>query len=185
MIYTCLPADNRTGWGVCGAYVNGQLGRLRLIALIPPHCPPGRVDGPFLCAMFPHSHEPGLGHIRGTRNCGYTFFERNFEAMRNIDNAWRYWDWVAVGSSWCERWLRQAGFPNCSTVVQGVDHAIFHPAAEVRDREHFVVFSGWCFQFRKAQDVVIAAMRVMMQRHADVCLAASWETQLALKVLSR
>lgn len=176
MIYTCLPVDLETGWGVCGHYVNRELARLRLIALIPPHCPSGHLDGPLLCGMFPHSHEPGLRHIRGTRNCGYTFFERNFEATRNIANAWRYWDWVATGSSWCERWLREAGYPTCSTVVQGVDHAIFHSVVVPRDRRRFVVFSGGCFQYRKAQNVVVAAMRVMMQRHPDVHLAAAWET---------
>ena len=146
------------------------------MAMVPPHCPPGTVDGPLLCAMFPHTHEPGVRHIRGTRNVGYTFIERNREAARRIDNAFPWWDWIAAGSSWSERCLREAGFTCCSAVPQGVDHALFHPADGERESVGLTVFSGGCFRYRKGQDVVIAAMRVMMARHADVRLAAAWET---------
>jgi glycosyltransferase involved in cell wall biosynthesis len=40
-----------------------------------------------------------------------------------------------------------------------------------------VVFSGGKFELRKGQDIVIAAMRVLMERHRDVWLSCSWTNQ--------
>src|SRR6185369_6908197 len=43
--------------------------------------------------------------------------------------------------------------------------------------DRFVVFSGGKFELRKSQDIVIAAMRVFMERHRDVWLSCSWTNQ--------
>ena len=82
-----------------------------------------------------------------------------------------------AGSSWCEYQLRIGGVRNTSTILQGIDPANFHPAPHRKDDGRFIVFSGGKFEFRKGQDLVIAAMRVFMQRHHDAYLACSWINQ--------
>ncbi len=38
----------------------------------------------------------------------------------------------------------------------------------------FVVFSGGKLEFRKGQDLAVAAMRIFMQRHSDVVFITAW-----------
>src|SRR5207253_2111241 len=41
-------------------------------------------------------------------------------------------------------------------------------------KDAFVVFSGGKFEFRKGQDLVIRAFKVLQDRHADVVLVNAW-----------
>ncbi|MGH7341582.1 MAG: glycosyltransferase family 4 protein, partial [Candidatus Rokuibacteriota bacterium] len=43
--------------------------------------------------------------------------------------------------------------------------------------DRFVVFSGGKFELRKGQDLVIAAFKVLQERHDDVLLVTSWFNQ--------
>ncbi len=59
---------------------------------------------------------------------------------------------------------------------QGIDGSLFHPAAKsglYADR--FVIFSGGKFEFRKGQDIVIAAFKIFRQRHPEALLVACWQ----------
>lgn len=84
---------------------------------------------------------------------------------------------IVAGSSWNERVLRAQGINAVTTVLQGVDTALYHPgprAGLFPDR--FVVFSGGKLEFRKGQDLVIAAFRAFRQRHSEALLLTAWHS---------
>lgn len=82
---------------------------------------------------------------------------------------------IVAGSRWNERVLRANGIIATTTVIQGVDTSLFHPAprADVFPGR-FVIFSGGKLEFRKGQDLVLAAFRAFRQRHAEALLLAAW-----------
>jgi glycosyltransferase involved in cell wall biosynthesis len=57
-----------------------------------------------------------------------------------------------------------------------VDTKIFHKghAQKTKHPNHFVVFSGGKMEFRKGQDLVIRAFKVLQDRHDDVLLVNCW-----------
>ena len=135
-----------------------------------------RLDAPLLECIAGKDMRPQSPGLRGTRTVGYSFFEDNVLKPAWIDNARRHFDWVATGSSWCTRVLRDHGLENVSTVLQGVDHRVFSPRPDGREflRERFVVFSGGKLEFRKGQDIAIRAYKVLQDRHEDVVLVNAW-----------
>lgn len=138
-----------------------------------------RLDGPlFTCIEDNQRFLPQRADLRGTRTVGYTFFENNILHPKGIENARRHFDLVVTGSSWCTQLLKDHGLSNVATLVQGIDTFVFHPRdpeeARVFLRDKFVVFSGGKIEFRKGQDLVIRAFKVLQDRHADVLLVASW-----------
>lgn len=135
-----------------------------------------RLDAPLLECIAGKDMLPLNPKIRGVRTVGYSFFEDNLLRPAWIDNARRHFDWVATGSTWCTRLLEEHGLDKVSTVVQGVDHAIFFPGAADKEyfRDRFVVFSGGKIELRKGQDIVIRAYKVLQDRHDDVMLVNSW-----------
>jgi glycosyltransferase involved in cell wall biosynthesis len=58
-----------------------------------------------------------------------------------------------------------------------VDQTVFYPGIKHGYPDRFVVFSGGKFEIRKGQDLVIAAMRIFMERHNDVILSCAWHNQ--------
>jgi glycosyltransferase involved in cell wall biosynthesis len=135
-----------------------------------------RLDAPLLECITGREMLPFSPKIRGTRTVGYSFFEDNILQPGWIENARRHYDWVATGSTWCTQVLREHGLEQVSTVVQGVDQRIFFPDSSEREffRDRFVVFSGGKIEFRKGQDIVMRAYKVLQDRHADVVLVNSW-----------
>jgi tetratricopeptide (TPR) repeat protein len=59
-----------------------------------------------------------------------------------------------------------------------VDQKFFSLQRPRTDDGRFIVFSGGKFEYRKGQDIVIAAMRTFMNRHQNVWLACAWHNQL-------
>ncbi|HEY8693507.1 MAG TPA: glycosyltransferase family 4 protein [Chloroflexota bacterium] len=203
-IYAVLPMGSAHGWGVCGKYLSRELARLadvRLVAepfdlntvgdeldfydLLPLVATgaererllaPAAVGAPVLNYIPGKELAPSLPNLRGTRNVGYTFFEENLLPAESIQNAARYFDIVATGSSWCTDVLRSYGLERVETVIQGVDTSIFRPAPNGKElfRDRFVVFSGGKLEFRKGQDIVIQAFKAFQQRHDDVLLVNAW-----------
>jgi glycosyltransferase involved in cell wall biosynthesis len=139
-----------------------------------------RLNAPLLNSIVDKTNAPLLA-MRGTRTVGYTFFEENLFQPDWIENARRHYDLIATGSTWCTDVLKAHGLANVETVLQGVDRRLFFPAPEgsplaqrefLKDR--FVIFSGGKFEYRKGQDLVIRAVKVMQDRHKDVVLVNSW-----------
>lgn len=158
-----MPTGSTHGWGIAGRYLQAE------IAKLPP------VDGVTLHCMR-RSLEPLSPEEWNDINIGYCFFEDNIEVLNFTREAARRWDFIVAGSKWCEYHLRIGGVKNCCTILQGVDPVNFHPAP-FPPEERFVVFSGGKFEIRKSQDIVIAAMKVLMQRHRDVILSCNWTNQ--------
>jgi len=157
-----MPSGRTHGWGIAGEYLS------REVAKLPP------IEGVTLHCISGHDFHPMNPADWDRINIGYCFFENDVEALRHTRRAAREWDFVVAGSSWCEYQLRIGGVRQTATILQGIDPANFHPAPPRADDGRFIVFSGGKFEFRKGQDLVIAAMRVFMQRHADAYLACSW-----------
>lgn len=118
--------------------------------------------------------EPQIAY-RGAPTIGYVFSEWAPLTKKQCDNLKKF-DVLVAGSEWNARVVRDAVF-DCVAVPQGVDRAVWHPMARKYDSpwlEDFVVFSGGKFESRKAQDLVLRAVKILQQRHADIMLVASW-----------
>ena len=59
---------------------------------------------------------------------------------------------------------------------QGIDSTIFHPAPRANlYNDRFVIFSGGKFEFRKGQDIVVAAFKRFRERHPESLLVTCWQ----------
>jgi glycosyltransferase involved in cell wall biosynthesis len=59
---------------------------------------------------------------------------------------------------------------------QGVDTTLFVPGPKTGlFKDRFLVFSGGKFEYRKGQDIVVAAFKRFHARHPDALLVASWQ----------
>lgn len=162
---TSLPTGSAHGWGIAGDYLRREIAALPPIDGVTLHC----VRGWDLQAFEPANWDK--------INIGYCFFEDNLEVLNFARDAAKRWDFMVAGSHWCEYNLRIGGFKATATILQGIDPRVFHPGAGLRSKDHFVVFSGGKFELRKGQDIVIAAMKVFMDRHDDVVLSCAWHNQ--------
>jgi glycosyltransferase involved in cell wall biosynthesis len=206
LVYLALPMGTAHGWGVCGRYITRELARLAPVRLITDRLDanlvgdelelaalrallaPAEVQTPGHAVELENSVLQGvLGadlapmrpRLRGRRTVGYAFFETTAFPPSSLDTARNHYDVLATGSSWCSEILRQHGVANVRTVVQGVDPTIFRAVGGGREffTDRFVVFSGGKFELRKGQDLVIAAFKVLQDRHEDVLLVTSWFNQ--------
>lgn len=84
---------------------------------------------------------------------------------------------IVAGSNWNEQVLRRQGIGTVTTVLQGVDTALYHPAPRTGlFPGRFVIFSGGKLEYRKGQDLVLAAFRAFQQRHAEALLVTAWHS---------
>jgi len=158
-----MPSGSMHGWGVAGAYLAAEIAKLPPIEGVTLHC-------------MTNTLAPRNPETWDAINIGYCFFENSIEILNYTRPAARAWDFIVAGSKWCEYQLRIGGVQNTCTILQGIDPANFYPAPLPPD-DRFVVFSGGKFELRKSQDIVIAAMKVFMERHRDVWLSCSWGNQ--------
>ncbi len=108
------------------------------------------------------------------RNIGLPFIEDTALDIPDIARSMAF-DLVVAGSSWNAELLRSAGVGNVTLVTQGVDVSTFHPAPALRlFGDRFIVFSGGKLEYRKGQDIVIAAFRAFHERHPDSLLVCAW-----------
>jgi glycosyltransferase involved in cell wall biosynthesis len=102
------------------------------------------------------------------------FFEDTHFTPDAIDRA-RALDAIIAGSTWNAEVLRACGLDNVHAVIQGIDPTVFHPASRTGlFGDRFVVFSGGKLEYRKGQDIVVAAFRKFRARHADALLVTAW-----------
>ncbi|MCE1226842.1 MAG: tetratricopeptide repeat protein [Geobacteraceae bacterium] len=157
-----MPVGNTHGWGIAGAYLSGDIQKLPSI------------PGVTLHSVAGHHFAPSFAEQWDRINIGYCFFESEIIAYRFIREASKLWDYIVAGSSWCEYHLRIAGMERTSTILQGIDPAVFAPMPARAADGRFIVFSGGKFEFRKGHDLVIAAMRIFMKKHPEAFLACAW-----------
>jgi len=133
------------------------------------------LDTPVIQAIQGVNFRPWLMKVQGGKTIGYTFFEETVIFEDDLRWADDYYDVVAVGSSWCKDVVGSYGFSRTRTVIQGVDPVLFHQIGEKKKyHDAFVIFSGGKLEFRKGQDLVIRAVKVMQDKYKDVFLVNSW-----------
>jgi glycosyltransferase involved in cell wall biosynthesis len=137
--------------------------------------PPLRVRGPVLHALGNGFHgSRAAGRVIGAPRIGIVFLEDTALDAAALERAGRF-DRVVAGSSWNARLLRDRGVAGVELCLQGVDPTVFHPPAAPRPHaDRFVVFSGGKLEFRKGQDLVVAAFREFRRRHTDAVLMTAW-----------
>lgn len=200
MLTIALPLGSTYGWGICGKNLAKEFARLSPVRLVTSPFEAEEIGdefeyielrrifadrdaarlpaatGPVFQAITGPELLPMAPEIRGTRNVGYAFIEHSMLPEASLDNARRHFDLVVAGSRWCEEVLRAHGLEQTATVLQGVDPTIFNMYENRKSffEDRFVVFSGGKFEFRKGQDIVIRAFRVLQERHDDVVLVNAW-----------
>ena len=111
----------------------------------------------------------------GSRNIGFTFFEETAIPNDAIADA-KAFDAMRTGSNWNRDYLLSRGIANVVCVHQGVDTESFRPRPKSgRFKDRFVIFSGGKLEYRKGQDIVLAAFKVFQQRHPDALLLTVWQ----------
>ena len=114
--------------------------------------------------------------ISGLPTIGVVFFDSAHLGPETLARA-RSIPLIVAGSDWNRRILNAHGLDQVVTVLQGVDPTLFHPAPANRwlgDR--FCVFSGGKLEYRKAQDIVLAAFGVFARRHGEALLVTAWHS---------
>ncbi|WP_204153470.1 tetratricopeptide repeat protein [Leptolyngbya sp. CCY15150] len=112
--------------------------------------------------------------LRGDRNLGVIFLEDTHLPPEAIARG-RQYELLIAGSQWNETVLRAAGLDHAYASPQGIDPTRFHPGPKsglLGDR--FVIFSGGKLEYRKGQDLVVAAVRRFVERHPDTLLLTAW-----------
>ncbi len=171
LYYLGTPEDG-FGWGVA----NTNLVRaLRNYCDVVPDTSGTRFDHPVFVPIADHHLRP-LRKVRSPRVIGYAFTE--LPLPDGAHRTARQYDVLFAGSTWCAQRLIDAGCRNVHVLIQGIDHNRFKPhvgqASSLSSPRPFVVFSGGKFEFRKGQDLVIAALRVFMSHRKDTVLIAAW-----------
>ncbi|MCM2475160.1 glycosyltransferase family 4 protein [Rhizobium sp. CG5] len=114
--------------------------------------------------------------LSGSPTIGVVFFELPQLSSQTLERA-RALPLIVAGSTWNEDILRAHGLSNVTTVIQGIDQTLFHPAQKqgvLADR--FLVFSGGKLELRKGQDLVVAAFARFAKRHPDALLVSAWHS---------
>lgn len=203
MLYLVFPLGHNFGWGVCGKYLAKELSKMTATKLLTSSDEMNKINDeldhlflnsmfidreafttdlkgdlpePVIQAIMGHNLLPMENRVKGKPNIGYTFFEHSFLSPQSIEAAGQIFDIVVAGSSWCENVLKQHGLQNTACVLQGVDRTIFNACENHKTLfdDKFVIFSGGKLEFRKGQDLVIRAFKVMQDKYDDVLLVNSW-----------
>lgn len=130
---------------------------------------------PVIYALGNNFKESGIEkRIKSDFKVGAIFFEDTNFTPDALKSAQKY-NIILVGSSWNAELLKNVGFNNVYIVYQGIDPALFHPAPKSNlFKNRFVIFSGGKLEYRKGQDIIIAAFKQFRQRHPEALLLTAW-----------
>ena len=121
---------------------------------------------------------------RGSKNIGLIFFENTEFSPQGLERAHKY-DLIITGSTWNQDILKARGLTHVVNVFQGIDHTLFKPIRENNlFPDRFTIFSGGKLEYRKAQDVVIAAFKEFQATHNEALLIFAWANQWPLIMLT-
>ena len=153
------------GWGVANHYLKQEIARLVNLTE-----DPSEADV-VVMPLLNHDLDP-VSNARGRINLAYTFFESQLgtSAKKNADT----YNVVFAGSSWCVARLAERNIHNAFPLIQGVDKLIFKWAPPRPRDGHFRIFTGGKFEWRKGQDLVIAAFRELIKTHPTAHLVCAW-----------
>ncbi|MBD0342862.1 MAG: glycosyltransferase family 4 protein, partial [Microcoleus sp. Co-bin12] len=112
--------------------------------------------------------------ITSASQVGVIFFEDTRITTEAVETAKKY-SAIVAGSNWNADVLRSRGLTNVAMVHQGIDPTIFHPAPKSNlFGDRFVIFSGGKLEYRKGQDIVIAAFKRFRAKHPEALLLTTW-----------
>lgn len=121
---------------------------------------------------------PQLERLKGRPELGVVFFESATIPPANAEAARRFAA-IITGSTWNAGILARHGLP-VRNVFQGIDPDLFYPApGSRRFAGRFAIFSGGKLEYRKGQDLVVAAFKRFHARHPDALLVAAWHSPWA------
>ena len=163
-IYYTGQVGGPFGWGRFGENVTAELDRRGVLARSP-----NDVDVVFSPLL--NNNLDASTKLRGSINIGLTFFELPL-GPGAVENAKKY-DVVFCGSTWCLERMQEIGITNGRVLIQGVDTDVFKPVERKPDGQ-FRIFSGGKFEYRKGQDLVIAAFKEFAKVHPEAHLVCSW-----------
>lgn len=91
-------------------------------------------------------------------------------------DCWSTFDRVIACSTWAQQRLDGWGVKS-DLWFQGSDDSIFHPGPKRRSDDRFYVFSGGKLEYRKGQDIVIAAFKRFREtpEGKDAVLVTAWQ----------
>ena len=145
-----------------------------------------KLDFPMLLALNNDlSYLDYLTGLSGAPNVGVAFFESALISPKNVKGSKRF-DLIVAGSTWNAEIMARHGVNHVRTCLQGVDLTLFSPGPKrgiFKDR--FAIFSGGKLEYRKGQDLVVAAFKRFHARHADALLVTAWHnpwSQIAAKL---
>lgn len=112
--------------------------------------------------------------FRGQRNVGVIAYEDTKFTPEVVERA-KAWDAMVVHSTFNKRLLDDIGVKNVGLAFQGIDPSEMYPGkATGIFGDRFVIFSGGKLEFRKGQDIVLAAFKHFHKRHPDALLVTAW-----------
>jgi glycosyltransferase involved in cell wall biosynthesis len=118
---------------------------------------------------------PAMERIVGTVNFMVVFLTDTNVAPETKAKA-KEFSLLLAGSNWNTRFLRENGIANVETFLQGVDLSLFQPKRRVGQiKDKFLIFSGGKLEFRKGQDIVVAAFRKFQKRRSNAVLVTAWQ----------
>jgi glycosyltransferase involved in cell wall biosynthesis len=121
-------------------------------------------------SLGPSAHNVTL---MGTPTIGSAYFEIAL-SPEAVERA-RAFPCILTGSKWNTKVLEAYGIAGVRTVHQGVDPTYFHPGPKGNFfGDRFLIFSGGKAEYRKAQDIVLAAFKVFSDRHPEAVLVTAW-----------
>jgi len=118
---------------------------------------------------------PPSQKFQGRRNVGVIAYEDTRFDAGVLERARRY-DRIVVHSTYNQKLLTDQGFANIGFALQGIDTSeLVVPPPSGRFGDRFVIFSGGKLEFRKGQDIVLAAFLRFHARHPDALLVTAWQ----------
>ena len=120
----------------------------------------------------------GQDRVWGKPNVACTAIEHLICTQHGRAISKNYDMFIAI-SKWNADYLRSLDVGPVHLCYQGIDPALFHPAAgSGLYRNRFVIFSGGKFEYRKGQDIVLAAFKRFHATHPDALLLTCWQNLL-------
>jgi glycosyltransferase involved in cell wall biosynthesis len=121
---------------------------------------------------------PGQERIWGNPNVACCAIEHLGCTPNGLAVAKHYDMFIAI-SKWNEDYLKSLNVGPVHLCYQGIDSNLFHPGESTGlYRDRFVIFSGGKFEFRKGQDIVLAAFKRFRAKHPEALLVTCWQNLL-------
>lgn len=125
---------------------------------------------------------PDVAQAKGEKNLVMTFLE-DTDITPAMVKGYNGFHATIVGSSWNQSLLESAGVRNAHLVHQGADRyakaamRVYweHPDGRVTQSHKRLIFSGGKLEFRKGQDIVVAAFREYLKLDPTAVLVTAWQ----------